>query len=585
MMYYRGSQNWIKFRKILIIAVPAIIFLSVFIHQQTNNIVEKNLLSQSLVNSKWYHDLDVATLLSSEGQEVNEKFPYVNNYLIVSTKNSDIYFGTTKMRRQFETIRKDFSRTDQDQLYGKNDKFYYIAHRMNQKKEAAWLVEFFPKRYYESIEQTGLYIWTVVSLCMIVLLYFGYRIILLYITRPLKDIDEGIQKVLDDDFTFEYRNNQIIELDHLGHTVVSLKDKLVESGQELVTSEQRLSILMDHLNLGVVLIGPDHKIELINPEAMELLNVTDGVIGRSFEAAIQSIVIIDMIKQVIQYSVSKNDEIEIFVPKQKFIDINIIPFQENMHQTQEVHSVLVLLYDTSNIRKLENVRTEFVANASHELRTPVTAIKGFAETLMDGALENPELSKKFINIIVKESNRLESLIHDILELSRIEKRATTTLNEPVDIVEIAKDTIEFLSKKAHEKGLDIVLDTSNKNIVIESDAGRIKQIMINLIDNAITYSNATEPVHVKLMKGHTNVSIHVIDKGIGIPKEDHSRIFERFYRVDKGRSRNSGGTGLGLSIVKNLVGLLHGKIQFHSEMGVGTEFVVSLPTTHKDLQS
>lgn len=585
MKYELSHQNWVKFRTIILIAIPAIIFLSIFIHQQTNNIVEKNLMSQSLVNSQWYKEINLETIFDADTELQDKHFPYFNNFIVVSENHSNEYYGSDYFWKIYNKDRQRYPIVKQKVFYGKSDKYYYIGHPIQQMERKAWLIEFFPKRYYIGIEQTGLYIWTVVSLCMIILLYFGYRIILMYITRPLKDIDEGIQKVLDDDFTFEYRNNQIVELDHLGHTVTSLKDKLVESGQDLVASEQRLSILMDHLNLGVVLIGSNHRIELFNPEAEQLLNLTENSMGRSFESAIQSIVLIDMIKNVLQFSTPSNDEIEIFVPKQKYVDVNIIPFQENHEGNNVDHSVLVLLYDTSNIRKLENVRTEFVANASHELRTPVTAIKGFAETLMDGALDNPVLSKKFINIIFKESNRLESLIHDILELSRIEKRATVTSYESVDIVEIINDTIVFLSNKASLKKIKIEFNPQNEAMMIQSDPGRIKQIMINLIDNAITYSNIAKKVRVILDEKPDAIVIRIIDQGIGIPKEDQDRIFERFYRVDKGRSRNSGGTGLGLSIVKNLISLLNGQINFISEVGIGTEFVVTLPKDNENLQN
>ena len=585
MKYELSHKNWVKFRKIILIAIPAIIFLSIFIHQQTNNIVEKNLMSQSLVNSQWYKEINLETIFDSDTELQDKHFPYFNNFIVVSENDSNEYYGSDYFWKIYNKDRQRYPIVKQKVFYGKSDKYYYIGHPIQQMERKAWLIEFFPKRYYIGIEQTGVYIWTVVSLCMIILLYFGYRIILMYITRPLKDIDEGIQKVLDDDFTFEYRNNQIVELDHLGHTVTSLKDKLVESGQDLVASEQRLSILMDHLNLGVVLIGSNHRIELFNPEAELLLNLTENSMGRSFESAIQSIVLIDMIKNVLQYSTPKNDEIEIFIPKQKYVDVNIIPFQENHEGNNEDHSVLVLLYDTSNIRKLETVRTEFVANASHELRTPVTAIKGFAETLMDGALDNPALSKKFINIIFKESNRLESLIHDILELSRIEKRATVTLYESVDVVEIINDTIVFLSNKASLKKIKVEFNPPKESMRIQSDAGRIKQIMINLIDNAITYSNVDKIVKILLDERADAIEIRVIDQGIGIPREDQDRIFERFYRVDKGRSRNSGGTGLGLSIVKNLISLLNGQISFQSDIGVGTEFIVTLPIENENLQN
>jgi len=231
---------------------------------------------------------------------------------------------------------------------------------------------------------------------------------------------------------------------------------------------------------------------------------------------------------------------------------------------------------------LESMRSEFVANVSHELKTPVAAVKGFAETLLAGAMDDPDTSRAFLNIIHDESERLNRLIGDILELSKIESRRSPLQFSPIDLPLLVGKLGDLMASEAAKK--EITLDIQiEEGLFLEADEDRLDQILMNLMQNGINYTPDGGKVKVRaelIVKDDDDsevIRIIVSDTGIGIPKKDIPRVFERFYRVDKARSRSSGGTGLGLSIVKHLTELHHGTIKVESIVGVGSHFILELP--------
>ncbi|WP_369404989.1 sensor histidine kinase [Piscibacillus salipiscarius] len=238
--------------------------------------------------------------------------------------------------------------------------------------------------------------------------------------------------------------------------------------------------------------------------------------------------------------------------------------------------VVVVCHDITKIKQLENIRKDFVANVSHELRTPITSIQGFVETLLDGNEHDEEIVKKFLNIINKESRRLNALIEDLLELSTIEKDDFTLYKSHFYVTELMHDVDQVVENQLKEKGLtrDLYVDES---IALYADYNRMYQLILNLYSNAIQYTPGGGHIewNVTLDEGYIKFQIH--DNGIGIPKKNQGRIFERFYRVDQDRSRQTGGTGLGLSIVKHIVEAHEGIIKLESEEGEGTTIIVLIP--------
>lgn len=232
------------------------------------------------------------------------------------------------------------------------------------------------------------------------------------------------------------------------------------------------------------------------------------------------------------------------------------------------------------MKKLERIRSDFVANVSHELKTPLTSIKGFVETLKDGAIDDKDVAIKFLNIIEVEVERLVRLINDLLYLSEIENAAMPILEEKVVVKEVVLEIIELLKIKAEKKNIQLDIKVQ-EGLEMNIYRDWLKQIFINLIDNAIVYNKENGKVWVTVEKLDNLIVIKVKDTGIGIPEKEIERIFERFYRVDKGRSRKFGGTGLGLSIVKHIVELYGGKVWVESQEGIGSEFTVTIPIVKK----
>lgn len=264
---------------------------------------------------------------------------------------------------------------------------------------------------------------------------------------------------------------------------------------------------------------------------------------------------------------------QMYYPDQRILDAHLAPY---LGANGEIKGIITVLHDITDIRRLEKMRSEFVANVSHELKTPITSLKGFAETLLDGAMYDPEIAKSFLTIIHDESERLHRLITDILHLSKIEQHQLPFHPEPLNVTGVIYETIDTIQEEINKKQLTIKLP-NQKPVIIDAEKDRLQQIILNLVANAVTYTPDKGTIEIGIVEKDDQIELTVKDTGIGISKEELPRIFERFYRVDKARSRNSGGTGLGLAIVKHLVESHHGSIQVDSEEGKGTLFTITLP--------
>ena len=440
-------------------------------------------------------------------------------------------------------------------------------------KDRIWMIEYRPTTFYRPL---WIKFWTTLLISFViewVTIVVLLRIFTRKVSQPLRSIEEGVRGLLQEDYSYEYISHSIPEVNRLGHQVNQLVEYLDQERNEVYAGQQQYSLLLENINLGVLVIDPHGHIDMFNPALQDILLIESGVLGRPYQGVIKSFQLINLINNVIRSHMSIQEEVEIYVPQAKFVEATILPYRESERSEP---FILVLLYDITEIRRLETVRSEFVANASHELRTPITAIKGFAETLLDGAIKEPGLSEKFIRIIAKESQRLEMIVEDILELSRVEKQNHVQSRATFDLVEAAQNMVDFLSQKLKAKNIKVKL-VSEGSTLYTGDQHRLEQILTNLIDNAINYSEANSRITIQIKGKKKKVELIVADTGIGIPEDELDRIFERFYRVNKDRSRNSGGTGLGLSIVRNLVKTMNGKIEVESQVGVGTRFTVTLP--------
>ncbi|SDQ40906.1 GHKL domain-containing protein [Carnobacterium viridans] len=412
------------------------------------------------------------------------------------------------------------------------------------------------------------------SLLALILTTLITLIITKRIARPINDIMIVAKSLSDKQYEVRYNGNAYGEVADLGQTINELATSLEEQTQEIEQNDKRLFELINHLVIGVMLIDEHRTIKMVNPAMSVILgeDVTK-LVGNSYVEATKSYGLSHLIEVAYQQNKKQNDEIYFYYPKDKIVDANIVPIDGKEPGEQ---NLIVLLYDITEIRRLEKVRTDFVTNASHELKTPVTALKGFSETLLDGAMEDKEVLKQFLEIMLAESSRLDFLVNDILELSKLEQKQVPMNMQEVNLSEAVLATFQLVKQTADEKEMELNL-LEEDTLFITVDNSRLKQILANLINNAVVYTQESGKVTVTIRKENDQAVILVSDNGIGIPEDEQDRIFERFYRVDKARSRNSGGTGLGLSIVKYLVENLNGSITIKSKLGLGTTFIVRLP--------
>jgi two-component system phosphate regulon sensor histidine kinase PhoR len=293
------------------------------------------------------------------------------------------------------------------------------------------------------------------------------------------------------------------------------------------------------------------------------------LLGKTFKSLIETDELDSMVSHVIGTEQEEFSERHIFPGSEYIYRIHVVPIKG---ETGEVEGALAVFHDITDARMFDQMRTQFVANVSHELRTPLTSIKGFVETLLDGALEDKLLCRRFLSIIDSETDRLTRLIDDLLSLSALESKATKLSIKQLNFVESVKSVFNILAPQAAEKKLRLELIYPPGVPCVKADADLVGQVLINLLDNAIKYTPDGGRVTVRITREGRKLVTRITDTGIGIAKESLPRLFERFYRVDKARSRVLGGTGLGLAIVKHIVELHGGDVFVDSEVGVGSTF-------------
>lgn len=340
-----------------------------------------------------------------------------------------------------------------------------------------------------------------------------------------------------------------------------------------VKSSQSFETILKSITEGLLIIDPKGYIMLANQSVKDILKIDESPEGKQVIEIVRNIDLINLIS----LSMSKKEDLtaEITVKKGGKDIYLLAKAMPVVNSEDKILFLIILLHDITRLKQLENVRRDFVANVSHELKTPVTAIKGYAETLLDGAIDDRENSKKFIEIIKNQADRLTALVEDLLTLSRIEFGDIKIDKKEILLDEIVNSVFQILGDKADKKDIHLQKDIPPRTI-IQADKHRLMQIMINLVDNGIKF---TEKGFVKVVFFTKNSKgiISVEDTGIGISKEHLQRIGERFYRVDQARSRQLGGTGLGLAIVKHLV-LAHGwQLDMKSEVGEGTTIQIVIP--------
>lgn len=415
-----------------------------------------------------------------------------------------------------------------------------------------------------------LFLAVIISVFFFLSIFIASRVIRQY-TKPIDFMTRTARKLAEGDYLARTPVEEIGNDNELGLSLNQIARNLQETSILRTMEKERLKTLIESMGSGLLIFGREGTVNLLNGVFEKTFGFSsDTLIGKSVK------------------EIGLPEEIEVLI-EDVFLTEKVT---ERQIRRDEKHfnvygapvigrhgnwlGIVIVFHDITKLVRLEEVRKDFVANVSHELRTPITSIKGFTETLLDGAMNEPQLMKDFLEIIQKESDRLDVLIDDLLELSRIEREGFHLQYESVHVSDVIDDAIKIVSGPFEKKGMNIILQ-GKSGIDFEADKGRLIQVMVNLLINSINYSKERTTIFITTSETEDQVIIQVRDEGIGIKKDELPRLFERFYRVDRGRSRESGGTGLGLAIVKHLIEAHAGKVTVESELGVGTSFTITLP--------
>jgi len=365
------------------------------------------------------------------------------------------------------------------------------------------------------------------------------------------------------------------ELGNLGEAIASAWKSWKETVAELREERALLQAILKRMDEAIIVAQENGSVILVNPAAQKLFQLPADWAKKRLTELSLPFGLMELAQNALRRRVPQMGEIHIVHPEEKFLDAYATPLLVN----GQLEGVLLVARDLTELKRLERVRRDFVANVSHELRTPIATLRSLAEALLMGGKDDPEVRDSFLQAIADETERMSKLLDNLLELARIEAGQREWRLRDVPVAEVVTQVVERFKLAASQKGLTIEVKVP-ENLKVQSDPDALAQVLFNLVDNAVKYTHQGE-ITVKAEKIETAdgnwVVISVADTGVGIPPEHLPRIFERFYRVDKARSRQHGGFGLGLSIAKHLTESLGGKITVQSEVGKGSTFSIWLP--------
>jgi two-component system phosphate regulon sensor histidine kinase PhoR len=393
------------------------------------------------------------------------------------------------------------------------------------------------------------------------------------IIKPINKMIHVSHKFSQGDFSHKIFVDSKDELGELASTLNKMAQNMEDKINEIEIKNQHLVAILESMVEGIIVVDKASRIVSVNHTVENIFNISKkNLEGKIFLEVIRNNDILDIISAVLKKGEFTSCELTLVWPVQKIFQINASPvFEKGI-----VSGCLLVIHDMTEIRKLETMRRDFVANVSHELKTPLTSIKGFLETLLEGALEDKENSRHFLIIMQDHTERLNKLVDDLLSLSRLESKEILLKKDIFNLKQQFEKVIASYGAQFKKRNIEIKNELPI-NLSINADKDKIEGVLTNLIDNAIKFNKEKGAIRIYSQDQSGIIRIIIEDSGIGIPEKDMPRIFERFYRVDKARSRELGGTGLGLSIAKHIVELHGGTIGVESVEGLGSKFWFTIP--------
>jgi two-component system phosphate regulon sensor histidine kinase PhoR len=396
------------------------------------------------------------------------------------------------------------------------------------------------------------------------------------IRRPIEAMREGADRFSRGDFQQHLPVSAIKEIGELSETLNTMAQELQKTVSTITEQRNELGAVLSSMAEGVLAMDMEERILGMNQAASVIFECDPRQVqGRTIQEVIRHPELQSLVTKALASEGAVERDVVLYLKEERVLNGHATILRDG--EGNRV-GVLVVLNDITRLRKLENIRKDFVANVSHEIKTPITAIKGFVETLQDGAMQSPQDAERFLDIIQNHVLRLESLVEDLLSLSRIEQETEKEeiVLEEKPIKEVLVGALQFCQVKAEPKQIRMELSCS-EDVVARINPSLLEQAVVNLLDNAVKYSEPGKSVRVQLETTPQEILIRVRDEGCGIEKQHQERLFERFYRVDKARSRKLGGTGLGLAIVKHIMEAHGGRVSVESQLGRGSTFTLHLP--------
>ena len=504
------------------------------------------------------------TIIAPEGTVVGdsevpaERVPAVENHLFRPEVQAALRQGVGESRRFSATVRREYQ---------------YLAMRFGGEPAKGIVRLAMPATNFEAMLQQLKHLVAVALFGLFLLLVVSSHIVTTNVSHPVRRMAHIARAIAAGDFTQRVSVCGTDEIHDLAEAINFMSGQIKTRIEEVIESRSRLEAVFSSMVEGVMVIDRQEKITLVNQSLRGFFGFEQDPGGKTPIEVIRNIDIQSLAREAL---VSGNRiisrELQVMVPEEKILRVHATAIME---QGASEGAVLVF-HNITDLKRLENIRRDFVANVSHELRTPIASIKGYAETLLEGAMREPENAREFLSIVLQESNRLAALIDDLLDLARIESGKMQLRRGPVVGGGCGAGAGGF-KRRIEEKKLQVAVTIPPDLPLVSADEKRLSQVLVNLIDNAVKYTPAKGTVTISAAGRDGFAHISVSDTGIGIPAEAQRRIFERFYRVDKARSRELGGTGLGLAIVKHIVQAHKGEVSVISTPGQGAIFIVTFP--------
>ncbi|HNU79515.1 MAG TPA: ATP-binding protein [Bacillota bacterium] len=410
---------------------------------------------------------------------------------------------------------------------------------------------------------------TILALCITALLG---NLLSRTFTGPIKEVTSKAERLAKGDFGQTIAVKSRDEVGQLNEMFNYLTVRLKSTMDEMSREKNKVEAILTNMTDGIIAVNAEGVVIHANPAAYKIFNIREeDLYNRNFDDAAEKLDLGITFNDILNDS---DNNYNILSINNLIIKISVVQI---INEHNKAEGAMLVLQDVTEQEKLDKMRKEFVANVSHELRTPLTTIRSYTETLLDGALDNKEYTLNFLKVINSESERMTRLVKDLLQLSKLDYDKMEWNMKSLSILNILRDCVVKMEMAAKQKNQSLSFEAIGELCEINGDKDRIEQVIINIISNAIKYTPENGSIKVTAKRLKDSVEIRIADSGIGIPKDDLPRLFERFYRVDKARSRSMGGTGLGLSIAKNIVEAHKGSIRIESEYGKGSEVIINFP--------